>query len=245
MRKREILANLSYLYHGDWNKISNGVIHNEIPENQNIKEKYITIFDKEYPQEFFTLRYPPWVLFYEGDISLLNKRKITIIGTRNPSEYGKEMCHLAIDYLKEKYVTVSGLAKGIDGYVHRFSLDTGKTIGIIGSGLHTQYPSVNNDLYTIMKKEHLVMSEYPYYVPVKKYHFPWRNRLLAALGEKIIVIEAKEQSGTVLTVNDAIALSKEVYCFPHAFDNIYGKGCNKLIAEGAIPIYDEIQLKEI
>ena len=245
MRKREILANLSYTFNGDWTKISEGVASGIMPRDFHIEENYITILDKEYPDEFFGLRHPPWVIFYEGDYSLLNSKKITIVGTRKPTEYGKEMTKFVVNNIKDRYTTVSGLAKGIDGYVHRFSLDRGKTIGIIGSGLGTEYPSENRDIYKEMKKSHLILSEYPYHVGIQKRHFPWRNRLLAALGDKLIVVEAKIQSGTILTVNEAISLSKDIYCIPHDITNKYGEGCNKLIAEGAYSIYDEIQLKEL
>ena len=89
------------------------------------------------------------------------------------------------------------------------------------------------------------MSEYPSGTGVRKHHFPWRNRILAALGESVIVIAAKIRSGTMCTVNEAIALDKDIYVFPHLYRSEQGMGCNKLIADGAQILYDTIQIKEM
>ena len=245
MTQREYIANLSYKYEGDWARIAEALRSFEKVEDYHIEEKYVTILDEDYPKAFLSLRYPPWVIFYEGDYSLLNKKCITIIGAREASQYALDMCELIVNTVKDKYVYVSGLAKGIDGRVHDVALKKYHTIGVIGSGLKTSYPSCNTHLYKEMRKKHLIISEYPYNVGIRKHHFPWRNRLLAALSEKLIVVEAKMKSGTMLTVNEALALGKEVYCVPHRFNDISGKGSNKLINDGAFMLYTIEQIKEL
>ncbi len=245
MNHREYIANLSYKYDGDWINIARAIRQNEDVDDYHIQEKYVTILDEEYPECFHCLRYPPWLFFYEGDLSLIYKDCITIIGARDASIYAEEMTRLIVSTLKDKYIYVSGLAKGVDGFVHDEALKWARTIGIIGSGLATIYPTSNEYLFEQIRKKDLIISEYPYNVGIRKHHFPWRNRLLAALSKKIIVVEAKMKSGTMHTVNEALALGKEVYCIPHRFNDISGKGSNYLINDGAYVLYDIEQIKEL
>lgn len=237
---REYLANLSYKYKGDWNKITKAIGRNEQVENYDIKEKYFTIVDKEYPEEFKNLRFPPWVIYYKGDIELLKRRKVAIVGSRRIGKYAYTITRKLCKKLSRDNCLVSGLALGVDGVVHESAIiNGGKTIGVIGSGLGYVYPKENKELYQIMGSEHLIISEYPYFVKIEKYHFPWRNRLIAALGEKLYVTQAQIKSGTMHTVNEALNLAKEVYCVPYGLDDLDGEGCNLLIFQGANIIINE------
>lgn len=243
MNQRERLIQLSIFYNGNWSKIAKGIATNEIVPHLPLKSPCITIYDAVYPDCLKRLRYPPWVLYYQGDISLLEKKCMTIVGSRELTDYGKRVTEVASSILSRKYVIVSGLAKGADATAHRTAILCGaKTIGVIASGLKIQYPSCNADLYKTMQKEHLIISEYPYDTGIQKHHFAWRNRILAALGEACIVTSAEVKSGTMLTVNEAINLSKDVWCFPYPFESEEGKGCNKLVQEGAFLLYDTKQL---
>ena len=232
MDVRKILAQYSYKYEGDWNKICKAIINKESIENINIHEKYITIFDDEYPESLKKLRFPPWVLFYKGDISLLKKECISIVGSRNACNYGEDITRKIVNSNKNK-VIVSGLAKGIDAIAHDEAIKCTKTIAVIGCGLNHVYPLENIKLYKIIEKDHLIISEYPCFTKVKKYHFPFRNRIIAALSEKLFVTQARVKSGTMLTVNEALNLSKEVYVVPYPLFLKEGEGCNLLISEGA------------
>lgn len=245
MKEQEILASYSYRYKGSWSRIAQALTDHEEPFLCDIREKYITILDEDYPKELKALRFPPWVLFYEGDLALLKQPKIAIVGSRNLSSYGTELTIRASTELKKRFVLVSGLAKGADGIVHECALEQGHSIGVIGSGLGTCYPKENRNLYAAMKKHDLILSEYPFHTGVRREHFPWRNRILAALGQALIVTEAKYRSGTMLSVNEALSLSKEIYTFPHPFESESGSGCNRLIADGANILYTMEQLKEI
>lgn len=243
MNQRDYLIRAAITYQGDWSKISEA-LSKQIPlEEIPIEEPCLTIFDEQYPMELRQLRFPPWVIFYEGNLSLLNNRKITIVGSRLMSNYAKNVTMHIAGVLAEKYTLVSGLAKGVDAMVHQTAVQSnGYTIGVIGSGLDIHYPRCNEELYEFMKHHHLILSEYPKGTGVRKEHFPWRNRILAALAEKVIVTQASVRSGTMLTVNEAIALSKEIYCIPYPYHNQEGEGCNLLISQGAQVLYQPEQL---
>ncbi len=231
--KREDIAQYSYRYGGNWQAIKQAILKQENNPYYTVYENYICYLDEDYPQEFKHLEFPPWVLFYRGNKELLKDRKVTIVGSRKIVKRGKIYTDFVCQKLKKKYVLVSGLAKGVDAQVHQSCLTDGKTIAVIGSGLETHYPSCNENLYYQLAKNHLILSEWPAYIGVKKSHFPWRNRLLAALGEKIIVTQATSFSGTMITVQEALQLGKDIYSMPYPLDEKEGDGCNQLIQEGA------------
>ena len=110
---RDYLVRCAYKHNGDYNKICKAIINKEKVGNYNIVDKYITFFDEKYPIEFKKLRYPPWVIFYKGDINLINKKCISIVGSRNACNYGIKVTKEIVKANKDK-VIVSGLAKGID-----------------------------------------------------------------------------------------------------------------------------------
>lgn len=244
MKYSERIAYYAYEVEGDWDKIALKIKNHDEPIIVPILEQYVTIVDHEYPNQLRDLRFPPWILFYQGDLSLTKRSCMSVIGTRNPSEYGNFVTEKLVEDLANRYVIVSGLAKGIDAKAHEVALKKGKTIGVIGSGLSINYPSCNQKIYDELKNKHLILSEYPFYTKVKRHHFPWRNRIIAALSKACIVCEARIKSGTMLTVNEAISLSKEVYVVPHRLGEKEGEGCNLLIDQGAqiIPSLDKIEI---
>lgn len=245
MEKRKILAAYSWKYEGDWGLIRRAIANEEDPVSFTSPDAYLTIFDENYPACLKQLKYPPWVLWYQGDIRLLERPMATIVGSRKMDDYGKDCTRLVAGILRKQYVLVSGLARGVDACVHETALENGHTIGVIGNGLSIHYPKENDRLYRRLSRTDLILSEYPSRTGVKRYHFPWRNRILAALGKVIIVTEAEEKSGTMLTVNEALELNKDVCCFPYPYGNDLGKGCNRLIAEGAQIIWDRSQLEDL
>ncbi len=203
------------------------------------------MLDPEYPECLRKLRYPPWILFYKGDIRLLQKPMCAVIGSRMMSDYGKQMTDLVTDELKQRFVIVSGLAKGVDSEAHRRALNGGHTVGVVGNGLDVIYPKQSRDLYRRMAETDLILSEYPRFTGVRKHHFPWRNRILAALSEVIVVTQAVCRSGTMITVNEGITLGREIWCAAYPFGSPEGEGCSHLVEEGANILYDKQQLKEI
>lgn len=246
MELREKIAQYAYLYQGDYNQIAKAIAQKEEVKFQPIFEQYITIVDKEYPKILKSLEYPPWILFYQGDISLLNTKMVTVIGSRLASQKALENCSLICQELLKNFTIVSGLAKGIDGYAHQTAIEyDGKTIGVIGSGLKYQYPLCNQLLYQKMKTNHLILSEYPFATPVMKHHFPWRNRILACLGMHIIVVEASRRSGTMHTVNQALSLGKNIFAVAGNFEDETTSGCSQLIEDGATILYEIEQLRSL
>lgn len=230
IKMRNLLISLAIKYQGDYFKIEKAIKNNEKVRENIVIQQAITILDKKYPKQLLDLQYPPFVLFYQGDISLLENDLIAVVGSRNYSEYGKRCTIDIVKRLDKKYVIVSGLAKGIDSIAHRYAR---RTIAVLGNGLNYYYPNENKDLYEKLQKDQLVISEYPLNVKPKKYHFPFRNRIIAALCKSIIVTEASYKSGTMLTVNEGLTLNRNIYAVPYRYDETINCGTNILIQQGA------------
>ncbi|WP_305204155.1 DNA-processing protein DprA [Dubosiella newyorkensis] len=241
---REAILYFSVQFSGNWNSIAHALHEKHPYASLEYPVDFVTIVDDDYPSCFKTLRFPPWILFYQGDLGLLDRKCIAVIGSRKCSPRGISNTQKVISVLKEKYVIVSGLARGIDQEAHRCSLKTG-TIGIIGCGLNQIYPRSSAGLYDAIRKNHLLLSEYPLNTPPLAHHFPWRNRLIAAAADSLIVIEARHKSGTMITVNEMLNLSKQVYSLAGAFGEEEYAGCNELIDNGAKMILTLEDVKEI
>lgn len=232
MGNREKLIGLAYKYSGEYFKIAKA-----IKEGEEVKEvsvdNAITILDNNYPKDLLDLKYPPFVLFYKGNIDLiLNEKRIGVVGSRLPCDYAKEATRKLILSNIDK-VIVSGLAKGIDAIAH----DTSKyAIGVLGCGIDYIYPYENNYLYKKLEKQGLILSEYPLHAKPLSYHFPFRNRIIAALSKCVYVMQSSEKSGTVTTINEALELQKDVKVLPFSIFEDDGKYNNKLINDGALLI---------
>jgi DNA processing protein len=236
----EILLYFAFKYKGSFEKIYKAINDKE-EFNQDelndykkrLKCSYTTIISDDYPESLKRISCPPFVLFYYGDLSLLKQKTIGVIGMREASQYGKDATKYFVKELADlDFVIVSGLAKGIDGMAHKQCLDSlGKTVAILGCGIDYCYPKENIELYNEIKKNHLLISEYPFDIPPQKWYFRARNRLISGFSDSILVIEAKKKSGTMITVGYALEQGKEVMCIPSPY---YGnQGCNLLIQQGA------------
>lgn len=247
-----ILLYFAVKYYGDFEKIYQAIMNQEkcnYDEVEKIKKsitcKYTTIISSDYPLKLKNLNRPPFVLFYDGDLTLLDKKSIAVIGSRKNSEYGEKMCEKIVKELVLKnYVIISGLAKGIDKISHQIALNNkGFTIGVLGNGIDYYYPKENIDIQKEISKKGLLISEYPPFLCPKKENFPKRNRIIAALCDGLIVIEAKKRSGTMITVNEALNLGKDIMCVPSNAD--INSGCNSLIKSGAYLIESVKDVLEI
>ena len=241
---RKILIYLAVKYDGDPFKIINAVRLREdehVPYSEmekvydSIKSKVITYLDKDFPSKLKTMFRPPLVLFYYGDITLLddNKRRYGVVGSREYSEYGEAVTKKIVEEMGRGKVLVSGMAKGIDTIGHQAALDNKvRTIAVLGSGIDNCYPEENKELYERLKKEELVISEYPNMSEPDKAHFPMRNRIVVALSDALIVPQINSHvSGTTISVNLAVGSNKPVYVVPHSI--FEGTVNNDLIQEGA------------
>lgn len=238
---KKVLLYFALKYQGDYKKILSAIEakeqidKNELQEVENkIRCKYITLLDNNYPDAFKHTGTPPFVLFYYGDISLLNKpNKIAMIGCRKNSMYGEIMSKKIVkDFKKDNAICVSGLAEGIDSISHLCALENNiKTIAVLGSGIDYCYPSINIDIYNAIKEKGLLISEYPNNTKPLPHYFLIRNRIIAAISDYVCVVEANYKSGTMNTVAYALEYGKDVCCVPSLATN--NSGCNKLIKEGA------------
>lgn len=202
----------------------------------NKKIKTIKINDKEYPEKLKQLENPPKQIYVLGDSSILNNFSIAIVGCRLCSDYGKKMAQsIAYNLARYNINVVSGLAIGIDTNAHIGCLmNKGKTIAVVAHGLDMIYPTQNIDLANeIIASGGAIISEYPVGVIPKKENFPARNRLISALSDGVVVIEAKERSGALITVECALEQGKDVFAVPGNINSVNSIGTNNLIKEGA------------
>lgn len=201
----------------------------------------LTYWDDDYPDELKNIADPPVILYYIGNLELFKTKKVSVVGTRKPSQYGKNMCEDIVKIL-ENFTIVSGMAYGIDSISHR---NAKKTIAVLGTGIDVVFPKANEDLYQKISKEGLIISEYMPGTPGMKYQFPYRNRIIAALSEKTIVVEAAKKSGSLITARYALEYGKDVLAVPGDVSRFNSYGTNFLIYNGAIPIISLEVLKEI
>ena len=231
-----VLGDLKYSLPEETNKWLESMDWNlEIKRLQEHKVKVITILDGGYPQRLKEIYLPPIVLFYRGNLSLINQRAVAVVGSRDHSKYAKECIREIIpELVKDDIVVISGLARGVDTLAHEETLKAnGSTIAVIGSGLDVVYPLENSKLYDLIAKRGLILSEYPLQSRPLKFHFPYRNRIIAGLSHGVCVIEAKEKSGSLITANLALSENREVFAVPGSIFSIHSKGTNSLIEAGA------------
>ena len=200
------------------------------------ESQYLTFFDAQYPALLKESWLPPVVLFYQGNLELLNAQQLlSVVGSRKRSAYSETVLNRLMPTLIEnQLVIVSGLAAGVDSLSHRLALrNHGHTIGVIGTGLNLSYPASSQKLQQYMAQHELVLSEYPLDAVGKKYHFIERNRLIAGLSQATLVVQAQEKSGSLITTSLALQNNRDVMAIPGRIDDPLSCGCNQLIQAGA------------
>jgi DNA processing protein len=192
--------------------------------------------ERDYPLPLASTEDAPPVLCYKGRRELLNKNAIAIVGARNASHHGRKFAYkLGADLGAEGYVVASGLARGIDTAAHEGSLPTG-TIAVVAGGIDVVYPPENRKLYEKIGEEGLILAENPPGMPPRAQDFPRRNRIVSGLSSGIVVVEATERSGSLITARLAGEQGRDVYAVPgHPMDP-RAEGPNRLIREGALLI---------
>lgn len=208
--------------------------------------KYVTYSSSLYPERLKNIANPPYVIFYKGDITLLNYNMVAIVGSRKNTNYGEQVTKFIVSELYNiSYGVVSGVAAGIDSIAHREILFRGgKTIGVLGCGIDVVYPRFNKNLYDRISEHGLLISEFLPGTKPLSYNFPQRNRIISALSNGVIVIEASNKSGSLITVDYALSQSKDVMVVPGPIFNETSKGCNLLIYQGARPFLGKKDLYE-
>lgn len=199
----------------------------------------ISFFDDLYPKKLRQIYQPPLILFVRGNTNLLKRPIATIVGARQATNYSQVVIDELMPNLIKKYVIASGLARGVDGIAHESALHHGgKTVAVVGNGINHFYPAQNKFLQQEIVEKGLLISEYLPDTPPKPFRFPERNRILAGLSDIVIVTEAREKSGSLITANMALHENRDVYAVPGPITCDLSKGPNRLIEVGAIPIVD-------
>ncbi len=230
------------------NEIKEKIIHNRNKEyikklftkieehNANI----ITIYDENYPIGLRNIDNNPKVLYIKGNIFEEDRIAIAVVGSRKATTYGKWACEKFTKELVNLGVTIiSGLASGIDTIAHKTALDNGgRTIGVLGNGIDIVYPKKNLSLYKGMEKNGGIISEFPFGTPPLAFNFPQRNRIISGLSMGVVVIEAQEKSGSLITAHHALEQGKDIFALPGNINSIFSGGTNKLIKDGAKPLLE-------
>ncbi|HKK95566.1 MAG TPA: DNA-processing protein DprA [Anaerovoracaceae bacterium] len=192
-----------------------------------------------FPYELKNIYKSPDKIYASGDLSLLGDRSVAVVGARDCSDYGKCVSEIIGARLALNDVThISGMAKGIDSYSHKGVLNKGgKTIAVLGFGMDKCYPRENSLLMEKIYGKGLLISEYENDFEGSKYSFPMRNRIISALSESIVIVEAEYKSGSLITANFGLEQGKNIYAVPGNINNKKSLGTNLLIREGAIPLF--------
>ena len=200
-----------------------------------VGKRYVRRGRPGYPSRLEHLFRPPGGIWVRGPGDPCQLRMIAIVGTRRATDYGRRMAHdLAFDLAGLGWTIVSGLATGIDAAAHRGALAAeGGTIGVLGCGIDRVYPASNRHLYEALARRGLLLSEFPPDERPTRLSFPRRNRIIAALSQAVVVVQAGERSGALITADHALDLGREVLAVPGAADQPASRGSNRLLRDGA------------
>ena len=221
-------------------------------EQHSVKNPYFwTLADADYPRLLLEIPSPPPVLYYRGLVQPQENQGIMpmvgIVGTREPSEYGKRWTRkITVALARHGFTVISGMAAGIDTEAHRGCLEAGgRTLAVLGTGVDLIYPPRNKPLYEQIQQQGLLLSEYPAGTQPNRAHFPQRNRIIAGLSRAVLVMEAPSKSGALITAHYANDFCRDVYALPGSLDNHQSLGCLGLLSRGAHVILNEGHLLEM
>lgn len=222
-------------------------------EKWNIKEEYNRLLHNKiwciplqlqgYPDKLKEIHKPPSALFVKGKLPDRDEPAVAVVGARNCSPYGKMMAkEIGKILAQNKIQVISGMAKGVDGISQRAAMEQGgASFGVLGCGVDICYPVDNRFIYEQLSSGKNLGGIISEFVPGTKPlsgHFPLRNRIISGLADVLVVVEAKERSGTFITVSDALEQGRDVYAVPGRLGDPLSYGCNRLIDEGASVLYD-------
>lgn len=196
---------------------------------------YVMNYDSDFPESLKYIHEPPSVLFYNGTLPAPDEKMVAMVGARRCTAYGRVMAgKIAVELAEKGYSVVSGMAYGVDGFSHRGALEAGgKTYAVLASGIDICYPKTNRDIYDQIPSHGAVISEFaPGTEPLPEF-FPDRNRLISGLSGTVVVVEARERSGSLITADFALDQGRDVYALPGKITDPLSAGCNRLIWQGA------------
>ena len=216
-------------------EVQNTVWEREIEKANSLGAAIVTLADENYPELLKEIPDPPPVLYVKGTICKQEALPIGIVGTRNPTAYGIRMAEkFAYELSCLGFSIISGLARGIDSYAHRGCLKAkGRTIAVLGSGFMNMYPRENESIAQKISERGCVISEFPLDTRPNRENFPRRNRIISGLSKGILVIEAGQRSGALITAHLAVDQNREVFSVPGQIGSLMSTGANQLLKEGA------------
>jgi DNA processing protein len=220
--------------------ISEKEIYTILKEIEQEKYDIINISENSYPEILKQIHFPPPLLFFKGSKIYNSKFNIAVVGTRKCTSYGKEVAKYICRQLSKIGITiVSGMALGVDRYAHEEAIkESGGSIGILGCGINNIYPPENKFLYKDIIENGSIVSEFFPDIPPLRTNFPARNRIISGLSMGVVVIEAGEKSGAMITSEIALMQNREVFAVPGNIFREESRGCNKLIKNGAKLVED-------
>ncbi len=206
--------------------------------NQLCREQDVQMITAEadgFPELLLQIPDPPALLFFRGNLQQLLRPGIAVVGARRCTHLGREVATaLAADISAKGWVVTSGLARGVDAAAHRAALPFGLTVAVLGGGLARLYPAQHRNLANeIVARGGLILSEYPPFASPRPYHFPERNRLISGLSRAVVVVEAGERSGSLITARMALEQGRDVMAVPGPVSSPVSRGCHRLIRQGA------------
>jgi len=206
----------------------------------------ITFFDAAYPPWLRYMYRPPWVLYAQGDLELLQRASVAVVGSRHPTAYGREVAGwFGAELAAAGVPVVSGLARGVDSYAHAGALKTtGATIAVLGNGLNVVYPPEHHALQRAIASKGVVVTEYAWNAAPSKLTFPWRNRIIAGIACATLVVEAAERSGSLQTADYALKHGRDVFGVPGHITSAKSAGVYGLIRDGAKLALSPVELLE-
>ena len=218
------------------NSATNEYIENIFCELEKKNIFITTYFSEDYPSALLNITCPPLVLYYKGDLSVLNSDTFGIVGSRKSLPISIKITQrYAVELVGAGFTLITGIAEGVDKTVLTAALDNGGTaVSIIAGGLDNIYPKNHAEIIDRVAKNGLVLSEYPPETAPKRFHFPIRNRLIAGLSKGVLVVSGGKTSGTLYTAEYANDFGKDLFAIPYSVDIPSGAGCNDLIKKGAL-----------
>lgn len=210
------------------------IVDQQFERAERVGARLITVWDEEYPDLLKQIYDPPAFLWLRGDLQESDQQAIAIIGTRRATDYGRRIAHeFATELAGRGFTIVSGMAYGIDAAAHRGAMAAGgRTLAVLGSGVDRIYPAEHLALSNQIMENGALLSEYPLGAAPDAQNFPRRNRIVSGLALGVLVVEAHEKGGALITARLAIEQNREVFAVPGSLYSAAGTGCNRLIQNG-------------
>lgn len=207
----------------------------------------LTWEDETYPKRLIEIDQPPPVLYLRGDLLPEDDWAVAVVGTRRITGYGRQVAGEISSFLANNGITViSGLARGVDSVAHKAALDAGgRSLAVLGNGVDQVYPPEHRRLADAIVQHGALISDYPLGTPPDSVNFPPRNRIISGLSQAVVIVEAGERSGALITANFAAEQGRDVFAVPGNINALQSKGTNRLIQQGANPLLDPQEILEM